>query len=82
MAVTHTDRILSDSRIEIAEQIFESPPAAGTFIRKQRTNGCHFWRLDPDGRRPLMEVRTEYLRVVSPEEAEEEDAELADADYP
>jgi hypothetical protein len=76
----HTGRILSDGRIEVAGRTFESPSAAGIFIRTQRTNGWHFWRLHPDGGRPLKEVRAEYLRVVSPEEAEEEDAKSADAD--
>jgi len=76
----HSGRILSDGRIEVAGQVFDSPSSAGIFIRKKNTNGWHFWRLDPSGRRPLKEVRAEYLRVVSPEEAEEEDANSADVD--
>jgi hypothetical protein len=76
----HTGRILSDGRIETAAQIFESPSAAGIFVRKQRTNGWNFWRIEPNGRRPLKEVRAEYLSVVSPDEAEEVDADSADAE--
>ncbi len=76
----HTGRILSDGRIEVAGQVFDSPSRAGIFIRKKSTNGWNFWRLDPNGRRPLKEVRAEYLRVVSPEEAEEEDVESAEVD--
>jgi hypothetical protein len=76
----HTGRILSDGRIEVAGQIFDSPSRAGIFIRKKNTNGWNFWRLDPNGRRPLKEVRAEYLRVVSPEEAEEDDVESAEVD--
>jgi Protein of unknown function DUF262/Protein of unknown function (DUF1524)/Restriction Enzyme Adenine Methylase Associated len=76
----HSGRILSDGRIEVAGQVFDSPSSAGIFIRKKNTNGWNFWRLDPNGRRPMKEVRAEYLRVVSPEEAEEEDANSADVD--
>jgi hypothetical protein len=64
----------------VAGQIFESPSSAGIFIRKKSTNGWNFWRLDANGRRPLKTVRAEYLRMVSPDEAEEEDVESAEAD--
>jgi hypothetical protein len=74
----HSGRILSDGRIEVQGQVFESPSSAGIYIRKKATNGWNFWRLDPNGRRPLKEVRAEYLRVVSPQEAEEEDADAAE----
>lgn len=74
----HAGRILSDGRIEVAGQVFESPSSAGTFIRKKNTNGWHFWRLGSDGRRPLKDVRADYLRVVSPGEAEDEDVESGD----
>jgi hypothetical protein len=76
----HTGRILSDGRIEVAGQIFDSPSRAGIFIRKKNTNGWDFWRLNPNGRRPLKDVRAEYLRVVSPEEVEEDDADSTDVD--
>jgi hypothetical protein len=76
----HSGHILSDGRIEVAGQIFDSPSRAGISIRKKTTNGWNFWRLEPNGRRPLQEVRAEYLRVVSPGEVEEEDADSADAD--
>jgi hypothetical protein len=67
----HVGRILSDGRIEVDEQIFDSPSRAGIFIRKKNTNGWNFWRLDANGRRPLQEVRAEYLRIVSPDEVQE-----------
>jgi hypothetical protein len=76
----HTGKVLSDGRIEVAGQVFESPSRAGSYIRKKATNGWNFWRLDPNGRRPLKDVRAEYLRVVSPEEAEGDDADAADVD--
>lgn len=67
-------RILSDGRIEVEGQLFDSPSSAGSFVSKRSTNGWDFWRLEPDGRRPLKDMRTEYLKVVSPEEADEDDA--------
>lgn len=68
----HTARILGDGRIEVRGQIFDSPSQAGLFVRNKSTNGWHFWRLAPDGRRSLNDVRAEYLQVVSPENVEEE----------
>lgn len=76
----HTARVLSDGRIEVSGQIFGSPSQAGTFARKKGTNGWRFWRLDPNGKRSLSDVRAEYLRVVSPEEAEQEDTFTVDVD--
>jgi len=69
----HTARVLCDGRIEVDGQVFDSPSRAAIFIRKRNTNGWNFWRLDPHGRRPLTEVRAEYLKVVSPEEVVAED---------
>ena len=66
-------RLLSDGRIEVDGHPFESPSAAGRFVRGKHTNGWHFWRLDPDGRRALREVRAEYLHAVSPEDADEDE---------
>jgi hypothetical protein len=63
----HTARILSDGRFEVAGEAFASPSQAGIFVRKKNTNGWNFWRLDSNGRRPLKDVRSEYLRLVSPE---------------
>jgi hypothetical protein len=70
----HSGTILSDGRIEVAGQTFESPSSSATFVRKKNTNGWHFWRMDPNGHRALSDVRSDYLRVVSPEEVEEDDA--------
>lgn len=69
----HIGRILSDGRIEVAGQVFDSPSRAGIFVRKTNTDGWRFWRVDAQGRRPLREVRAEYLKMVSPEEVIAED---------
>jgi hypothetical protein len=70
----HFGTILSDGRIEVAGQVFASPSSAAAFVRKKSTNGWNFWRLDPNRKRTLKDVRAEYLRLVSPEaEGEDED---------
>lgn len=70
----HSGKVLSDGRIEVEGHVFDSPSSAGVFVCKKSTNGWDFWRLDPNGSRPLKEARAEYLRIVSPDEAEREDA--------
>jgi len=64
----HTARVLSDGRIEVAGQVFDSSSQAGIAVRKKNTNGWNFWRLQENGGRPLTDVRAEYLRVVAPED--------------
>ena len=59
--------------------VFDIHSIARIFVRKKGTNGWNFWRLDPNGRRPLKQVRADYLRVVSPEEVEKEDADPAES---
>lgn len=76
----HTATLLSDGRIEVSGQICGSPSQAATFVRKKGTNGWYFWRLDPNGKQSLHDVRTEYLQVVSPEEVEEEEADAVEVD--
>lgn len=73
----HSGRILSDGRIEVEGRLFDSPSSAGTHIRKRATNGWDFWRLQPNGRRPLKWVRSEYLHMVSPEDAQDGDGDSA-----
>lgn len=75
----HTGTILSDGRIEVAGQVFETPSSAGKFVRRKPTNGWGFWRLDAAGR-SLRDVRADYRRVVLPEAADEEDADTTDVD--
>lgn len=73
-------RVLSDGRIEVDGQAFDSPSQAGIHVRKKRTNGWTFWRLQPDGRRSLKDVRTEYLRVVSPDAGEDDETAVVEID--
>jgi hypothetical protein len=76
----HKAQILGDGRIEVQDKIFNSPSQAGIFIRDKPTNGWHFWRLQPNGKRSLNDVRAEYLAVVSPEEVEEDEALAVESD--
>jgi hypothetical protein len=61
----HTGTVLSDGRIEAAGEIHDSLSRAGIAVRKKHTNGWKFWRLQPNGQRPLAEVRAEYLEEVA-----------------
>ncbi|HEX5055639.1 MAG TPA: DUF262 domain-containing protein [Gammaproteobacteria bacterium] len=76
----YTATVLSDGRVEVAGQVFDSPSGAGQSVRNKATAGWSFWRLDPEGRRRLKDVRAEYLSMVSPQEAEEDDADSPDTD--
>lgn len=76
----HTARVLSDGRIEVEGKVFESPSSAAISVRQKTTNGWNFWRLEADGRRSLKHARDEYLRQVSPGEAETDDAESNEGD--
>ena len=61
----HTATVLSDGRIEVAGEIHDSLSRASIAVRKKHTNGWKFWRLQPNGQRPLAEVRAEYLEEVA-----------------
>lgn len=61
----HTATVLSDGRIEVAGEIHDSLSRAGIAVRKKHTNGWQFWRSQPNGQRPLAEVRAEYLEQVA-----------------
>ena len=54
---------------EVEGKAFESRSGAAFYICQKSRNGWECWRPDPSGGRLLDEVRAEYLRVVSPEDA-------------
>ena len=73
-------QILSDGRIDIDGQIFDTPSGAGYHLRKRGTNGWGFWLVDPKTKKSLASIRREYLEqssVVS-ETVEDEDTDPAD----
>lgn len=76
----HSGWIRSDGLIEVEGKAFESPSSAAFYICQKSRNGWEFWRLDPSGSRLLDEVRAEYLRIVSPEDVEEEADASAESD--
>jgi hypothetical protein len=61
----HTCQILSDGRIDIDGQLFDTPSGAGYHLRKKSTNGWSFWLLDPQTKKSLASVRREYLESSS-----------------
>lgn len=60
-----TGTILSDGRIDVDGQVFESPSGAGHHIRQRVTNGWFFWLVDPSTKKYLGQVREEYRDTVA-----------------
>ena len=71
----HVGQILSDGRIDIHGQVFETPSGAAYHLRKTSTNGWSFWLIDPKTKKSLASIRREYLEKASPE------SNLTDDDY-
>ena len=61
----HMATVLSDGRIEVAGEIHDSLSRAGIAVRKKHTNGWNFWRVQPNGQRPMAELRAEYLEEIA-----------------
>ena len=57
----HTATVLSDGRIEVADEAFESLSRAGIAVRKRHTNAWMFWCLLPNAQQPIADVRAAYL---------------------
>lgn len=57
--------ILSDGRIDVDGQIFDSPSGAGHYIRQKATNGWAFWLVNPSTKKTLAQVRREYRDAVA-----------------
>lgn len=72
--------ILEDGSIGVGDEIFKTPSGAGDFIRNKSTNGWSFWLLDPETKKSLRDVRTQYLDQLVAEgadiEADDEDLEM------
>lgn len=62
--------ILEDGGIGVGDEIFKTPSGAGDFIRNKSTNGWSFWLLDPETKKSLRDVRTQYLDQLIAEGAD------------
>ncbi len=60
-----TGQILSDGRIDVDGQVFDTPSGAGYYLRKRSTNGWGFWLVDPNTKKSLASVRREYVEKSS-----------------
>jgi hypothetical protein len=76
----HRGQILSDGRIDIEGQVFDTPSGAGYHLRKRATNGWSFWLVDPKTKKSLASVRREYLEQSSVESDTVENEETDSAD--
>ncbi|OYY10233.1 MAG: hypothetical protein B7Y67_15210 [Polynucleobacter sp. 35-46-11] len=72
--------ILEDGDIGVGDEIFKTPSGAGDSIRNKSTNGWSFWLLDPETKKSLRDIRTQYLDQLIAEgadiEADDEDLEI------
>lgn len=72
--------ILEDGDIGVGDEIFKTPSGAGDFIRNKSTNGWSFWLLDPETKKSLRDIRTQYLDQLIAEgadiETDDEDLEI------
>jgi hypothetical protein len=61
----HTGTVLSDGRIDVNGQIFDSPSGAGYHLTKKATNGWSFWLVDLSTKKTLGQVREDYRDASS-----------------
>ena len=54
--------VLADGRLQVNDEVFDSPSGAGKSVRGGATNGWQFWIL-PDGHR-LNSLKEPYLRLM------------------
>jgi hypothetical protein len=51
-----------DGRIQIGDQLFNTPSGAGRFLQEKATNGWGFWAIDEDRRRTLRLLRDRFRK--------------------
>jgi len=57
----HRATVLSDGRIDVGGEVFESPSGAAKAVTGKGTNGWWFWRLDANGNRSLNNLYHDYV---------------------
>ncbi len=58
----HVATVLSDGRIELGGNIYDSLSRAAMKVRITHTNGWKFWRLQANGQQPVADLREIYLQ--------------------
>ncbi len=53
-----------DGRIQIGDQLFNTPSGAGQHLRKRATNGWGFWAVDEDRRKTLRALREVFRKRI------------------
>lgn len=67
--------LLPDGRLDIAGTLYASPSEAAQSITGKAANGWWFFLVDPQNRRSLRDIRTEYLESIA---ADDEDDDVDD----
>jgi hypothetical protein len=57
----HPATVLSDGRIDLDGEIFESPSGAAKRVTGSSVNGWWFWKLDTTGNRSLNNLFNDYV---------------------
>jgi len=70
--------VLSDGRIDLDGEVFDSPSGAARAVRGSNVNGWWFWKLDTTGNRGLNSLFNDYVDQTAADV--EEDANEVDGD--
>ena len=57
----HPATVLSDGRIDVDGEVFDSPSGAAKKVTGKGTNGWWFWKLDTEGNRSLNNLFNDYV---------------------
>jgi uncharacterized protein DUF1524/uncharacterized protein DUF262/RAMA domain-containing protein len=73
-------KLLPDGRIDLDGTVHSSPSEAARSIRGMKTNGWHFFLVDPEAKRSLGDVRRSYVESFAIESDDDDEDEEGDDD--
>jgi hypothetical protein len=76
----HPATVLSDGRIDLDGEIFESPSGAAKSVTGSSVNGWWFWKLDTTGSRSLNNLFNDYVDQTAADVDEDSSDEDGDSD--
>jgi hypothetical protein len=65
--------VLADGRLQVGEELYDTPSGAGKAVKKRATNGWHFWLTSEGGDTCLRDLRTDYAARFGVEATAEDD---------
>ena len=76
-----TALVLSDGRLQLEDDIFDTPSGAARAVAKRSANGWSFWLTAPGGDENLRDLRNEYAGKFGDDAVADEDQD-ADEEEP